>query len=105
MLLKINFVKEEIAAVSRKVYLTEDETAKTKKNCDLLEKGKNRTKSETIHLDAFSIKNIGDRFSNSFENCSKCGSDSGLRAFLADCYLSLQTSLYFQYFICFCFRN
>ncbi|KAK2547813.1 hypothetical protein P5673_032151 [Acropora cervicornis] len=38
VLLKINFVKEEIAAVSRKVYLTEDETAKTKKNCDLLEK-------------------------------------------------------------------
>ncbi|XP_029186309.1 uncharacterized protein LOC114954013 isoform X2 [Acropora millepora] len=38
VLLKINFVKEDIAAVSRKVYLTEDETAKTKKNCDLLEK-------------------------------------------------------------------
>ena len=41
MQLKINSVKDEIAAVSRKVSLIENETARKSKNCNALEKGKN----------------------------------------------------------------
>ena len=39
MQIKIDSVKAEIAAVSRKVYLTEDEVSRKKKNCEELEKG------------------------------------------------------------------
>ena len=37
---KINSVKADIAAVSRKVYLSEDEVSKAKEKCEELERGK-----------------------------------------------------------------
>lgn len=113
MLLKINLVKEEIAAATRKVYLTEDEAAKKKKNCDLLEKGKNHIKSETIHIDAFLIKNIEDKRSNfleismisafSDETASSVGLIQASGPFLL---IVISANVFvFQYFICFSFRN
>ena len=38
--LKINSAKSDFAAVSRKVYLTEDEVSKKKTMCEELERGK-----------------------------------------------------------------